>query len=71
MTADEIKALRLALGLTQVELANRLGVRFATVNRWENGRANPSPLALLALETLARQTGEPAAAVPAGHTEAA
>jgi superfamily II DNA or RNA helicase len=32
------------LGLTQVELAARLGVSFATVNRWENCQSRPSPL---------------------------
>jgi len=39
-----IKQLRERLGLTQVELASRLGVAFATVNRWENGQTAPSPL---------------------------
>ena len=39
-----IKRLRARLGLTQVELAARLGVSFATVNRWENGQTKPSPL---------------------------
>ena len=40
-----IKQLRGRLGLTQVELAARLGVSFVTVNRWENGQTKPSPLA--------------------------
>lgn len=39
-----IKQYRARLGLTQVELAARLGVSFATVNRWENGQTTPSPL---------------------------
>ena len=39
-----IKQFRTRLGLTQVELATRLGVSFATVNRWENGQTKPSPL---------------------------
>ena len=39
-----IKQFRARLGLTQVELAARLGVSFATVNRWENGQTTPSPL---------------------------
>ncbi len=39
-----IKQFRARLGLTQVELAARLGVSFATVNRWENGQTQPSPL---------------------------
>ncbi|MCL6613252.1 MAG: DUF3883 domain-containing protein [Firmicutes bacterium] len=39
---DRIKQLRGILGLTQQALADRLGVSFATVNRWENGRVKPS-----------------------------
>jgi superfamily II DNA or RNA helicase/DNA-binding transcriptional regulator YiaG len=39
-----IKQFRARLGLTQTELAARLGVAFATVNRWENGQTKPSPL---------------------------
>ena len=42
---QRIKRLRQRLGLTQVELAQRLGVSFTTVNRWENGQTRPSPLA--------------------------
>jgi superfamily II DNA or RNA helicase/DNA-binding XRE family transcriptional regulator len=41
---DQIKQLRSRLGLTQVELAERLGVSFPTVNRWENGKSRPSQL---------------------------
>ncbi|MDY6392383.1 MAG: helix-turn-helix transcriptional regulator [Bacilli bacterium] len=37
-----IKALRENLLVTQTELANMLGVSFATVNRWENGHFEPS-----------------------------
>ena len=32
-----IKALRLKMLLTQTELSDKLGVAFATVNRWEKG----------------------------------
>lgn len=32
------------MGLTQVNLAELLGVSFPTVNRWENGKAEPSQL---------------------------
>src|SRR5947209_8576079 len=42
--AVRIKQFRARLGLTQVELAERLGVSFATVNRWENSQTKPSPL---------------------------
>lgn len=42
--AARIKNYRARLGLTQTELATRLGVAFATVNRWENSQTKPSPL---------------------------
>lgn len=41
----QIKALRATLRLSQEGLAKELGVSFATVNRWENGRTQPSTLA--------------------------
>ncbi|MEI8190350.1 MAG: helix-turn-helix domain-containing protein, partial [candidate division NC10 bacterium] len=41
---DRVKRLRGRLGLTQQALAQRLGVSFATVNRWENGQTRPSQL---------------------------
>lgn len=51
---DEIKALRKQLGLSQEALAEKLGVSFSTVNRWERGHRAPTKLALLRLEALAR-----------------
>jgi transcriptional regulator with XRE-family HTH domain len=53
MTGDEVFAIRKKLGLSQTALAERLGVVFATVNRWENGHypvKRRFELALLALE---------------------
>lgn len=43
--AEEVKNVRTKLNLTQEDLAHKLGVSFATVNRWENGSYNPSRLA--------------------------
>lgn len=37
-----IKELRLSLYLTQDEFAKKLGVSYASVNRWENGRYEPT-----------------------------
>ena len=44
--AGMIKNLRTRLGLTQEQFAARVGVTWSTVNRWENGRGRPSPLAM-------------------------
>ena len=40
--SQKIKFLRERLFLTQADLAKRIGVSFATVYRWENGRFEPS-----------------------------
>ena len=42
---ETVKEVRRRLGLSQEELAKALGVSFATVNRWENGKTVPSRLA--------------------------
>ena len=50
-----ITELRASLGLTQEQFAARLGVTLSTVNRWENGKGKPSPLAKLRIEELQRE----------------
>lgn len=50
--AKKIKEIRQALGLTQEQFAVKLGVTFPTVNRWENMKTRPSPLALQKLQKL-------------------
>ena len=47
-----IRNSRAALGLTQEQFAAKIGVTFSTVNRWENNKAKPSPLALQRIEEL-------------------
>ena len=42
---DLIKKIRSHMNMNQTELAELLNVTFATVNRWENGRALPNKLA--------------------------
>jgi len=55
MEAHEITRRRTALGLTQQQLADAVGVHRVTVVRWETGRATPLGLALRLLEeTLSR-----------------
>ena len=56
--AHQIKSLRAKLGLTQVAFAEALGVSFPTVNRWENGHAKPSPLAMKQIEELVNKLGD-------------
>ena len=41
MTSEQIKNMRKHLGLSQEAFGKRLGVSFATINRWENGKAKP------------------------------
>lgn len=53
-----VRELRERTGLTQEKFAARLGVTFPTINRWENGRAKPSPLAVQKIEELLRSMGE-------------
>ena len=55
--ATLVREIRRRLGLTQEKFAARLGVTFPTVNRWENGKARPSPLALQQISDLLREMG--------------
>ena len=64
---NRIKRLRNRLGLTQVTLAERLGVAFATVNRWENGQNRPSKLYWDQLEALTGEKGSGKGRHEAGH----
>ena len=48
-----IRKLRRSLDLTQEELAHAIGVTFSTINRWEDGHARPSNMALRPLGALA------------------
>jgi DNA (cytosine-5)-methyltransferase 1 len=56
--ASLVRSIRVLHGLTQEGLARQLGVSFATVNGWENGRHRPIPLLERRLHELAN---EPAA----------
>jgi transcriptional regulator with XRE-family HTH domain len=53
-----VRELRELTGLTQEKFAAKLGVTYPTINRWENGRAKPSPLALKQIEDLLRGLGD-------------
>jgi len=40
--AEAIKLLRKRMLLTQTELAQKVGVAFISINRWENGHCEPT-----------------------------
>lgn len=42
MTPQEVKQIRLDLGMSQEEFARALNVSHITVNRWENDKARPT-----------------------------
>ena len=52
-----LRRLRRQLAMTQEEFSGGIGVTVSTVNRWENGHAQPSRLAWRAIETIARSHG--------------
>jgi transcriptional regulator with XRE-family HTH domain len=56
--AQFVRELRNTLQLSQKKFADELGMTFATINRWENGHATPSPLALKQIYALLNQLGD-------------
>ncbi len=48
--ADKIRQCRDLKGWTQEQLARDVGVSLNTVQRWESGRSQPSPLAMEKLQ---------------------
>lgn len=50
--SEMIREIRFRLNLSQSELAEKLGVSFATVNRWEKGHCEPSQIAVNAIKNL-------------------
>lgn len=55
-----IRALRQIAQLTQEQFATVLGVISSTLNRWENGHMQPSPLALKQIQFVMHQgTNDP------------
>lgn len=61
--AARVRSVRGRLELTQAQLAARIGVSFATVNRWENGQSKPTRLAWQQILELESAAGAPAAMV--------
>lgn len=59
---DNIRSIRKALGLSQVEMANRLGLHQTTISRFENGELPLDKRTLLAAQLLLSQAPEQDAA---------
>ncbi len=66
-----LRAIRAHLDLTQEQLADQLGVAFASVNRWEGGVTKPQKAAQEAIAALAADAGIDMAEVTAEPVEAA
>ena len=66
-----LRAIRASLDLTQEQLADRLGVSFASINRWEGGAIIPQKAAQTAIATLAAEAGIDTIGSAANVTEAA
>ena len=56
--ADLVRETRQRLGLTQTQLAQELGVSYQSVNRWENGRTTPLPMALKLIKGILQGMGD-------------
>jgi DNA-binding transcriptional regulator YiaG len=52
---ERIRRLRQELNMTQESFAHEIGVTFATVNRWENGRTTPNKVAQKVLVLLEKK----------------
>ena len=70
-TSATLRGIRANLNLTQEQLAERLGVSFATVNRWEGGANIPQKAARLTITALAAEAGIDFDEPNIGSTEAA
>ena len=66
-----LRTIRSRLDLTQQQLADRLGVSFATVNRWEGGMTKPQKAAQEAIAALAAEAEVDEAEAAVEPTEAA
>ena len=58
LIGELVRELRGTMQLSQEKFADTLGMTFASINRWENGHATPSPLALKQIDTLLNQLSQ-------------
>ena len=66
-----LRAIRASLDLAQEQLADRHGVSFASVNRWEGGFNMPQKAARAAIAALAAEAGIDAAEAASSEAESA
>ena len=52
---EALKKYRLQNRLSQVKLAQELGVHFITIIRWEKGRTKPNPIQTFHIEALLKR----------------
>jgi len=55
---NEIKNIRLGLGLTQIKFAEKIGVSRATVASWEMGRRNPAERQKVKIDKLTNEVNK-------------
>jgi len=66
--SERIRTLRRHLGLTQRELADRLGTRQQTISEWEKGMYRPRGASSTLLSIVAEQAKFAYKAIPSGKT---
>src|SRR5829696_9093415 len=54
---EKVRALRTELNLSQEQLSKQLDVSFATINRWEGGKAKPQKAQLDAVQKMLDEAG--------------
>lgn len=57
--SEEIKRIRQRSFLTQQDFADKIGVAFSTVNRWESGRAKPNLKAMKSINAFCLENNLP------------
>ena len=55
--AEKVLELRLRLQITQMQLSEKLGVSYSTVNRWEKGHYEATILVKRRFENLCKEHG--------------
>ena len=51
----DVRGMRDRMGLSQIQLADKLGIHERTVRRWEEGRIHPSPMAMANIKRMQQE----------------